>query len=215
MFLDVTPTQEGMWGFLISFANRHPLMVIGIGLVLLSSISNLSTKKVKVKTNYHMTMWFFFAGLGCMGLDLWQSNSLPIKHKEKPALNHNQISADLKRKVENYLEALQSKDYDRISPFFPNTLDSYFGEDKVTYRHVWRRMKQDWKNMLNETINPMWETWKYKHDEEKGRYIVSFSFKHAYQTSDTPAKDMNQEKAIELSFDRNYQIYRVDKPTID
>lgn len=214
MFLDTT-TNEGMFSFLVSFANRHPLMVIGACLVLLSSISNLSTKKVKVKTNYHMTMWFFLAGLGCMGLDLWQSNSLPIKHKEKPQLNHSQISTDLRRKVENYLEAFRTRDYDRLEPFFPNTLDSYFGEDKVTYRHVWRRLKQDWKNMLNETIEPLWNTWKYRHDENLGRYIVSFSYKHSYQTADKQPKDMTQEKAMELSFDRNYQIYRLDKPTID
>ena len=163
-----------------------------------------------------MSLWFFLAGLGCMGLDLWQSNSLPIKNKTvKAPLNIEQVSAELKRKMENYHEALQTRDFDRISPFYPSVLDSYFGEDKVTFNHVWRRMKQEWKKMANENMEVLWNTWQYRHEEEAGRHIVSFSIKHSYQTTDKQPKEMKEEKKVEYSFDRNYKIYRVDKATIN
>jgi hypothetical protein len=208
--------NEGIWAFAVSFANRHPLMVIGALFVLLSSISNLSTKKVKVKTNYHMSMWFFLAGLGCMGLDLWQSNSLPIKsHKEKPPINTVQVNADLKRKVENYMEALETHEYSRVSPFYPSVLDSYFGEDKVSFGHVWRRMRQDWRKIAKEKFEVLWNTWKYRLDEANERHIVSFSFKRKYLTDEKESVEKEEDKSIEFTFDRNYKIFKVDKPVVE
>ncbi len=206
-----------MWDFIVGFANKHPLMVIGFLLIILSSISNLSTKKVKVNTNSRMSMVIFLSGLGCMGLDLWQSNSLPIIPKNKLAkaeVNVTQASADLKRKVENYLDALQTHDFNRISPFFPNILDSYFGEDKVTQLHVSRRLKQEWKKIISEKFEVAWNTWKYRNDEN-GRHIVSFSFKRTYQPKEKETEELSEDKNMELSFDRNYKIYVVDRARLD
>jgi|GEM_PF-3148816 len=210
--------MEAVWNFIVSFANRHPLMVIGGLFVLLSSISNLSTKKVKVKTNTSMSMTIFLAGLAFMGLDLWQSNSLPIANKNKnpkTEVNPTQVSAELKRKVENYLEALETHDFNRISAFYPSVLDGYFGESKVTQLHVSRRMRQEWKKILSEKFEVLWNTWKYRSDADNGKYIVSFSFKHKYQPKEKETEEVAEDKTMELVFDRNYKIYNIDKATID
>ena len=207
--------MENFWNFAVAFTNKHPLLVIGFLLIILSSISNLSTKKVKVNTNNKMSMVIFLAGLSFVALDLWQSNSLPIPNKSKLAkveVNHEEVKAELKRKVENYLEAVEEQDLDRISNFLPNILDRYFGEDKVTQRHVFREMKSDWKKIIKEKYEVLWNTWKYR-SNDAGRYIVSFSFKHNYQPKE--GEPISENKTLELSFDRNYKIYAIDRATID
>lgn len=206
-----TVENQGMWAFLIDFANRHPLMVIGGLMVIISALSNVSTKKVKVKTNYHMSMWFFLAGLGCMGLDLMRSGYFKEK---KPPINQVQASADLKRKVENYLEALATQDRDRVSPFYGSPL-SYFGEENVTFGHIWRRMKQEWRKVANQKFEVAWNTWRYRLDEQAEKHIVSFSFKRKFQLEDKKGvgEEQAEDKSIEFTFDRDYKIARIDKPT--
>lgn len=209
--------MQSMWEFIVSFANRHPLLVIGFLLIILSSISNLSTKKVKVSTNNRMSMVIFLSGVLFMGLDLWQSNSLPITNKNKTVtaeMNPTQASSDLKRKVENYFEALEARDFNRISAFYPNILEGYFGENNVTQAHISRRFKQEWKKIASEKFEILWNTWKYRY-EQNGRHIVSFSFKHKYQPKEKESEEIAEDKTMELSFDRNYKIYVIDRARLD
>jgi hypothetical protein len=133
----------------------------------------------------------------------------------KAPINTVQVSSELKRKVEYYLEALETKEFNRISPFFTGVLDSYYGQDKVTFNHVWRLMKQDWRKIGREKFAVTWNTWKYRLDEASERHIVSFTLQRTYELEDKAGEEKKEDKNMEFTFDRNYKIFRVDKPSID
>jgi hypothetical protein len=195
---------------ILDFINRHPVMIIGFALIILSSIGNLSTRKLKVNTNQRMSMMIFLSGFVLIMIDLYRNNTFS-GFFSKPQTVQADISkpkedVEIKRKIENYFATLPAHDFDRVRNFFPNILDKYFDEEKITMFRLSRRFKREWKTIKSESYDIQWDTWKYKY--ENGQHIVGITVLHSI----TPEKgEANQtSKLLEIRFDINHKITSID-----
>jgi hypothetical protein len=203
--------QTSFLQFATDFINRHPMLTIGALFVLLSSLSSLSTRKVKVNTNQRMAMAFFWAGIAFICLDLWRSNTLSFnKPKVETVENTELIHKELKRRATNYLEALASHDMDKVRNFFPNILDKYYDNYKLTFIGFAGILRREWRKINKETFDIEPTSWKYRSltDGSYKKYIASFRYKHTLENKEGASS--TSDKTMELTFDNAYKIYGID-----
>ncbi|TAE17742.1 MAG: serine/threonine protein kinase [Bacteroidetes bacterium] len=170
------------------------------------------------KTGRRRYGWVFFVLWTLLVLGLGATvafNPFNLRFLKPYAIYHLPIIPDeeaktLKGKVKMYYEAVESRNFDSIQPFFAPVVD-YFSFKKVRPKpDIIASYKNTWQNFDAEKHDIYWDTFAYEHESDS-TYKVTLKLKYGSKPKGKKAFNYIDTLPATLRFNQHYQIYYINK----
>lgn len=112
---------------------------------------------------------------------------------------------DIRVRLEQYFEAMRSKNMQALQAFYRMPLSQYYEEANVSSRRLRELVQESWENIPEETHDILWETFNYERDDA-GNYVVDFYMNYNFRQADSSLLE-TQKMYVVMKMNKELKIF--------